>query len=180
MSITHSLISSRTMALAALYQEPRLWPAETTFTDNDIAIGHQSLGALVEERGTPCLMIAPTADNPRSDEFRTVVITRVSAYIPGHGLHRGEVSVDCNLDPLESRVLDVRQLRHPNAPRRRMTHLSSRAGQVTIRTALAPVCRPGDLLALTCVGTVALGQITRQDPSDADADDDPWLGRCLK
>ncbi|WP_433673704.1 hypothetical protein [Microbacterium gorillae] len=180
MSITHSLISSRTMALAALYQEPRLWPAETTFTDHDIVIGHQSLCALVEERGAPCLMIAPTGEDPRSDDFRTVVITRVSAYIPGHGLRRGEVSVDCNLDPLESRVLDVRHLRDPNAPRRRTTLLSSRAGQVTIRTALASACRPGDLLALTCLGTVALGQIARQDTSDSDTDDDPWLGRCLK
>lgn len=44
MSVMHTLISSRAMALAELYQDTPTWPAGTTFTDNDITGPPPSFG----------------------------------------------------------------------------------------------------------------------------------------
>ncbi|WP_248126695.1 hypothetical protein [Micrococcus lacusdianchii] len=57
MSVLHTLISSRAMALAELYQDTPTWPTRTTFTDSDITVGQQSLTSLAAERGTRALTL---------------------------------------------------------------------------------------------------------------------------
>lgn len=182
MSIMHTLISSRAMALAALYEDHPPWPTDTAFTDLDITIGAQSLTALTAQRGTPCVLIAPSSASTRGEEHRSVVVTTILARTPRRGLrHPLELTVDCDLSALDSRVLDVLPLRCPNARHRKTTLLRSPRTQTAIRVLLPQTCAPADLLALTCEGTIALGQITshptRIHPS---SDGEQWQGRCLK
>lgn len=183
MSIMHTLISSRAMALAALYEDCPAWAEDTAFTDHDIRVGAQSLTALAAERGTPCLLIAPSSASARGAEYRTVIITTILARTPRRGpRHPMELTVDCDLHPLDSRVLDVLLLQSPNAHHRKTTLLRSPNTQTAIRARLPQTCTPGDLLALTCKGTIAIGQITNhhtriRTSSDGDGQ---WQGRCLK
>ena len=182
MSIMHTLISSRAMALAALYEDCPPWPADTTFAARGISIGAQSLTALAAERGTPCLLIAPSSASAREEEYRTVVITTVLARTPRRGLrHPMELTVDCDLSALDSRVYDVLPVLRPNARHRKATLLRSPHTQTAIRVLLPQTCAPGDLLALTCDGTIALGQITsRHGRIRPGSEDEQWQGRCLK
>ena len=182
MSIMHTLISSRAMALAALYEDCPPWPADTAFADRDISIGAQSLTALAAQRGTPCLLIAPSSASARGEEYRTVVITTILDRTPRRGLrHPMELTVNCDLGALDSRVLDVLPLQCPNARHRKTTLLRSPHTQTAIRVLLPQTCAPGDLLALTCEGTIALGQITSHPTRiHPGSDDEEWQGRCLK
>lgn len=182
MSIMHTLISSRAMALAALYEDCPPWPADTTFSARDITIGTQSLTALAAQRGTSCLLIAPSSASAREEEYRTVVITTVLARTPRRGLrHPMELTVDCDLAALDSRVLDVLPVQCPNARHRRTTLLRSPRTQTAIRVLLPQTCAPGDLLALTCEGTIALAQITSHPTRiHPGSDGEQWQGRCLK
>lgn len=182
MSIMHTLISSRAMALAALHEDCPPWPADTTFAAHDITIGAQSLTALAAQRGTPCLLIAPRSASTRGEEHRSVVMAAILARTPRRGLrHPMELTVDCDLSSLDSRVLDVLPVHCPNARRRKTTLLRSPYTQTAIRALLPQTCAPGDLLALTCDGTIALGQITsRHARIRPGSEDEQWQGRCLK
>ncbi|AMG82296.1 MAG: hypothetical protein U1E32_02370 [Rhodoglobus sp.] len=182
MSIMHTLISSRAMALAALYEDCPPWPADTTFADRDISIGAQSLSTLAAQRGTPCLLIAPSNASARGEDYRSVVITAILARTPRRGLrHPMELTVDCDLSALDSRVLDVLPVQCPNARRRKTTLLRSPHTQTAIRVLLPQTCAPGDLLALTCDGTITLGQITSHPTRiHPGSDGEQWQGRCLK
>jgi hypothetical protein len=182
MSIMHTLISSRAMALAALYEDCPPWPADTAFAGRDISIGAQSLTALAAQRGTPCVLIAPSSASARGEEYRTVIVTTILARTSRRGLrHPLELTVDCDLAALDSRVLDVLPLQCPNARHRKTTLLRSPHTQTAIRVLLPQTCAPGDLLALTCEGTIALGQITSHPTRiHPGSDDEEWQGRCLK
>lgn len=161
MSLIHTLISSRAMALASLHEDAPTWPADTAFTDRDISIGAQSLTALALEHGSPCVLIAPSSASARAEDYRTVVITAILASTPRSGSrHPMELTVDCELRALDSRVLDVLLLQSPNARHQKTILLRSSDTQKAIGARFPQVCRPGDLLALTCEGTIALGQIT--------------------
>lgn len=182
MSITHTLISSRTMALAALYEDCPPWPADTAFTDRDITIGTQSLTTLAAQRGNPCVLIAPSSASALGEEYRSVVITAILARTPRRGLrHPMELTVDCDLAALDSRVLDVLPVQCPNARHRKTTLLRSPYTQTAIRVLVPQTCTPGDLLALTCDGTIALRQITSHPTRiHRGSDGEQWQGRCLK
>lgn len=183
MSILHTLISSKAMALGALFQDSPLWPRDTTLAVHDISVGRQSLISLASERGTPCVLIAPSGGLEQGDEHRTVVIATILACTPRSGrLHPMELRLDCDLQALDSRVLDTLLPQRPHASRRRATLLHSSNEQTTIRACLPETSRPGELVALTCVGTIALGQVTPHHTRDSaeNDDDEQWLGRCLK
>lgn len=182
MSIMHTLISSRAMALAALYEDCPPWPAGTAFAARDISIGAQSLTALAAQRGTPCLLIAPSSASARGEEYRTVVVTTILDCTPRRGpRHPMGLTVDCDLGALDSRVLDVLPVQCPNARHRKTTLLRSSRTQTAIRALLPQTCAPGDLLALTCDGTIALGQITSHHTRiHPGSEDEQWQGRCLK
>lgn len=160
MSILHTLITYRAMALSALYQDTPLWPEGTTFTDADIWCGPQSLTVLAAERGTPCVLIAPRGTRVEGDEHRTIVIATIRECVPRAGRGRPtELQIDCDLQALEARVLDSLLLKNPNAHHRKTCLLRSAGAQATLRARLPPSVRPGDLLALTCTGTIALAQM---------------------
>lgn len=183
MSVLHTLISSRAMALAELYQDTPTWPTGTTFTDRDITFGQQSLTSLAAERGTPCVLIAPSGARQPGEEYRTVVITTILSCTPRDGWrHPMELTVDCDLRVLDGRVLDTLLLQHPNARHRKTVFVHLADQQNTIRAWLPETAAPGDLLALTAVGTIALGQIVPHPSRNTTATDDneQWQGRCLK
>ncbi|WP_460477998.1 hypothetical protein [Brachybacterium huguangmaarense] len=178
----HTLISSRAMALAALYEDCPPWPAGTAFAARDISIGTQSLTALAAQRGTPCLLIAPSSASARGEEYRTVVVTTILDLTPRRGLrHPMELTVDCDLGVFNSRVFDVLPVQCPNARHRKTALLRSPRTETAIRVPLPQTCAPGDLLTLTCDGPIALGQITsRPTRIHPGSVDEQWQGRCLK
>lgn len=183
MSVLHTLISSRAMALGGLYQETLAWPAETAFTDVDITVSRQALTLLASERGTPCVLIAPSGTRQRGDEYRTVVVTTIRSATPRAGWRNPmELTVDCDLRVLDGRVLDILLLQHPNARHRKTVLVHSADEQNTIRAWLPETAAPGDLLALTAVGAIALGQVVPHPTRNTRGKDDEgqWQGRCLK
>ena len=183
MSVLHTLISTKAMALAELYQDTPDWPAGTTFTDSDITVGQQSLTSLAAERGTPCVLIAPSGARQPGEEYRTVVVATVLSCTPRAGWrHPMEVTIDCDLRALDGRVLDTLLLQHPNARHRNTVLVHAPGQQTTIRAWLPETAAPGDLLTLTVAGTIALGQVMSHPtrPATGENDDEQWQGRCLK
>lgn len=183
MSVLHTLISSRAMALGEVYQDTPTWPAGSLFTDGDITVGHKSLTGLAAERGTPCVLIAPSGTGQPGEEYRTIVIATILSCTPrGRWWHPMELTVDCDLRVLDGRVLDTVLLQRPNARHRKTVLVHAADQQSMIRAWLPETATPNDLVALASVGTIALGQIALHPTRNATGTDDDTQrqGRCLK
>lgn len=164
MSLLHSITSMRAMALNSVYEDiERAWPNGARFSHHDIAIGRRSLTETAQERGTPYVLVTPV-ERPHSvapiERYRSLVVARILSISPRRSwLHPTEITIDCSLEALDSRVLDTALLSNPNPWRRRPVIVRSQDGQLQLKLSLPASTDRGHLVVFACAGTLTLGQV---------------------
>lgn len=176
MSLIHSITSTRAMALNLLTEDvEHVWPNGTRFSHHDITIGRQSLTETAQNRGTPSVLVTPL-ERPHSvapsDRYRSLVVARILSISPRRSwLHPTEITTDCNLEALDSRVLDTALLNDPNPWRRKPVVVRSQDGQLQLKVLLPASADRGHLVVFACAGALTLGQVapTAAEPQNASA-----------
>lgn len=182
MILSHSILHATSLVRNDIRRDTSaLWPAHTAVGAHDITVGGHSLVELARERRTPCVLIAPRpgAVHGMEDHLTTVITTVTSRVEPRRRHGEVNVEVDCTLGAIASRVLHVELLNAPRSRALRRVLIHPSDGGAPLHARLPETISPGDLVVLTCTGSISPSQLTpRAAASPAEADD--GSGGCRK
>ena len=130
--------------------DPRLWPAHTTASIDDVTVAGVSLDCLVDWCGTPCV---------HSTDQGCVIIARVET-VDVDAAGGIDVWVDAELEHCEASWQEARMIGRVSTAHAVSTHLRP-TSDPALTVSLPADIRPGDLIAIPSATIVAVRDLHR-------------------
>ena len=163
-TLLHTVLTARHATLRDAARAT--WPADVTFSPDDVLVGDRSLVGLAGRRGTPFVIVDTTVERaaqvPLVDaRTRSIVIARVEATVPRLGGRPRQVWLDADLDACAAVTEHARLIgRVGRAGRRRFT-VHPAPGRAGAPAHLTDDLHEDDLVAVPCLGLVDPEEIRR-------------------
>lgn len=166
MTLTHLMPSLRRTLPDPLARDR--WPEFTVVSTTDVTIAGVSLLRLVDWCSTPCVHTAAavlpgTNGRPSETELASVVVTRITAVLPGSGGEQ-QVRIDAELDGCRPVLTECRLIGRASTAHTRPVALQSASTGSAHPVSLPADLRVGDLVVVPCSGATSLHSVRSTSP----------------